>query len=204
MQRKSVSAVSIGRVVSRGNDQRSRWLALGRTALALLASGTFTVAGLAQVSEAGERNANEHWVGTWSNALHQPDLGVPGLANPGFDNQTLRQIVHTSVGGPRVRVRLSTFGASGLVIGAAHIALRLTGASIVTGSDRTLTFGGAPSITIPPGALVVSDSVELNVPDLSELAVSIFVPENTGPATWHFEGRQTSFISPPGDFSASI
>jgi lysophospholipase L1-like esterase len=66
-----------------------------------------------------------------------------------------------------------------------------------------LTFGGDPSITIPPGALVVSDPVELNVPDLSDLAVSIFVPGNTGPATWHFEGRQTSFISPTGDFTAS-
>jgi lysophospholipase L1-like esterase len=71
-------------------------------------------------------------------------------------------------------------------------------------SDRTLTFGGTPSITIPPGALVVSDPVELNVPDLSDLAVSIFVRGNTGPATWHFEGRQTSFISPTGDFTASI
>jgi lysophospholipase L1-like esterase len=66
-----------------------------------------------------------------------------------------------------------------------------------------LTFGGFPSITIPPGALVVSDPVELNVPDLSDLAVSIYVPGNTGPATWHFEGRQTSFISSPGDFTAN-
>jgi hypothetical protein len=41
------------------------------------------------------------------------------------------------------------------------------------------------------------------VPDRGDLAVSIFVPENTGPATWHFQGRQTSFISPPGDFTAS-
>jgi lysophospholipase L1-like esterase len=66
-----------------------------------------------------------------------------------------------------------------------------------------LTFGGDPSITIPPGALVVSDPVELEVPDRGDLAVSIFVPENTGPATWHFLGQQTSFISPPGDFTAS-
>jgi lysophospholipase L1-like esterase len=195
--------VSIKKVASRRNGQQSVWVALGRTALALLAAGAFTVAGLAEASEADESNGNEHWVGTWSNALHQPDLGVPGLANPGFNNQTLRQIVHISVGGPRVRVRLSTFGASGLVIGAAHIALQATAASIVPGSDRTLTFGGTPSITIPPGALVVSDPVELNVPELSDLAVSIFVPGNTGPATWHFEGRQTSFISPPGDFTAS-
>ena len=203
MQRKPASSVSINKVASRRNGQQSVWLALGRMALALLAASTFTVSSLAQASEADESNGNEHWVGTWSNALHQPDLGVPGLANLGFNNQTLRQIVHISVGGTRVRVRLSTFGASGVVIGAAHIALRATGASIVPGSDRTLTFGGTPSITIPPGALAVSDPVELNVPDMSDLAVSIFVPGTTGPAAWHFEGRQTSFISPAGDFTAT-
>ena len=173
---------------------------VGRMALALLTASVFTVAGLAQ---AAESNGNDQWVGTWGNALHQPDLGVPGLANAGFSNQTLRQIVHISVGGSRVRVRLSTFGAAGLVIGAAHIALHATTASIVPGSDRTLTFGGISSITIPPGALVVSDPVDLNVPELGDLAISIFVPGNTGPASWHFEGRQTSFISPSGNFTAS-
>jgi lysophospholipase L1-like esterase len=66
-----------------------------------------------------------------------------------------------------------------------------------------LTFGGAPSITIPAGALVVSDPVELDVAELSDLAISIYVPGITGPATWHFQGRQTSFISPPGDFASS-
>ena len=66
-----------------------------------------------------------------------------------------------------------------------------------------MTFGGISSITIPPGALVVSDPVDLNVPELGDLAISIFVPGNTGPASWHFEGRQTSFISPSGNFTAS-
>ena len=98
--------------VSRGSINK-----IGRMALALLAAGAFTVAG---VAKAAESNGNEQWVGTWGNALHEPDLGVPGLANAGFNNQTLRQIVHVSVGGARVRVRLSTFGAAGLVIGAAH------------------------------------------------------------------------------------
>src|SRR5262245_41423599 len=178
-----------------------RWLALSRLGLALLlAVGAFQVVGLGHASN--DDQSNEHWVGTWSNALHQPDLGVPGLSNPGFNNQTLRQIVHVSVGGPWVRVRLSTFGASSLVVGAAHIALGST-ASIVPGSDRILTFGGSPSVTIPPGAVVVSDPVDLDVRDQSDLAVSMFVPGSTGPATWHFEGRQTSFISPPGDFSGS-
>ena len=127
----------------------------------------------------------------------------PGLTNPGFNNQTLRQIVHTSVGGDQVRVRLSTFGASALVIGSAHIALRAVGAAIVPESDRTLTFGGEPSITIPPGAVVMSDPVALQVPALGDLAVSIFVPGSTGPATWHFAALQTSYISPDGDFTGS-
>src|SRR5262245_16536909 len=135
----------------------------------LLAVGVFHVTGLAQASRDVDSHGNEHWVGTWGNALHQPNLGVPGLSNSGFNNQTLRQIVHISVGGPWIRVRLSTFGASSLVIGSAHIALGAT-ASIVSGTDRTLTFGGSPSVTIPPGALVVSDPVELDVPDGSDVA----------------------------------
>src|SRR5947209_7138777 len=107
----------------------------GALTLSLLFAG-----GLAANSDDG--NDRQHWVGTWSTALHEPDLGVPGLANPGFNNQTLRQIVHISAGGRQVRVRLSAFGANGLAVGAAHIALRATGAAIVPGSDRTLTFGG--------------------------------------------------------------
>jgi lysophospholipase L1-like esterase len=202
MKRKP-SGVSINKVVTGRNARQSLCLALARTGLALFAAGALTAAGV-EASESDEFNGNEHWVGTWSNAMHEPDLGIPGLANDGFNSQTLRQIVHISVGGRQVRVRLSTLGASGLVIGAAHIALRDTGASTVPASDRVLTFGGASSITIPPGALVVSDPVDLNAPALSDVAVSIFVPGKTGPATWHFEGRQTSFISTPGDFTASV
>jgi lysophospholipase L1-like esterase len=159
-------------------------------------------AGLVTDPAALAGNGNEQWVGAWSTAVHAPDA-APGLTNTGFNDRTLRQIVHTSVGGDRIRVRLSTFGASGLVIGAAHIALHSGGAAIVPGSDRTLTFGGQPSITIPPGAPVVSDPVHLDVPALGDVAVSIFMPGNSGPATWHFQALQTTYISPPGDFTGS-
>lgn len=113
--------------------------------------------------------------------MHAPELfpGQPG--SPGFNNQTLRQIVHTSIGGDRVRVRLSTFGDSALVVGAAHIGRHAEGAAIMPGSDRTLTFGVHPSITIPPGAVVLSDPVDLDIPPLSDVAVSIYLPGNTGP-----------------------
>src|SRR5437879_5603026 len=65
---------------------------------------------------------DEHWVATWSTTLHTSEL-LPGFTNAGFNGQTLRQIVHISIGGRRVRVRLSTFGANALVVDAAHIAL---------------------------------------------------------------------------------
>jgi lysophospholipase L1-like esterase len=172
----------------------------GRTIRSL----TLVVAGSTFAASLVAADGNDGWVGTWSTAVHQPDLGVPGLANTGFENQTLRQIIHVSTGGRQVRVRLSNFGAAkGLAIGAAHIALRASGAAIVPNSDRTLTFGGRPTIVIPPGALVLSDPVRLEVPALSDLAVSIFVPENTGPASWHFESRQTSYVSVAGDFTSS-
>lgn len=150
---------------------------------------------------ASTADGNEHWVTTWSTTLHQPDL-VPGLSNAGFNNQTLRQIVHTSIGGRQIRVRLSTFGASGLVVGAAHVALSAGGSAVVPGSDRNLTFGGRPSILAPAGAPVLSDPVELAVPELADIAVTLFLPGATGPATWHFDARQTSYISPLGDFTA--
>jgi lysophospholipase L1-like esterase len=201
MQR-TPSIGTIDKAVTGRKRRENARLAPGPAVLALLAVGAITMAGAAQASLFDDDN--DHWVGTWSNALHEPDLGAPGLANTGFNHQTLRQIVHISVGGSRVRVRLSTFGAGALVVGSAHLALKgLAAGSIASGSDRVLTFGSAPSITIPPGALVVSDPVQLSVTRFSDLVISIFLPGNTGPATWHFEGLQTAFISPPGDFTAS-
>src|SRR5258705_11606950 len=139
MQRNTVSRISI--IKSMGAYLPT----LRRLSLTAVAVGAFATAAVAADSAGFGESGNEHWVGTWGTALHAPDLGVPGLANTGFNNQTLRQIVHTSVGGHQVRVRLSTFGAKSLVIGAAHIGLRGLGAAIVPGSDQTLTFGGKPS-----------------------------------------------------------
>jgi lysophospholipase L1-like esterase len=148
----------------------------------------------------------ERWVGTWATAMHAPSAGL-GEEFPSqffeFDNQTVRQIVRTSIGGDQVRVRLAnTFGDVPLVIGAVRLALRDSGESIDPASDRVLTFSGSPSIAIPPGALVVSDPVALTVPALSELAVSIYFPEPTTSTTVHAFAFQTNYFSPVGDFTA--
>ncbi|HSL70509.1 MAG TPA: hypothetical protein VK864_09720, partial [Longimicrobiales bacterium] len=128
---------------------------------------------IAPATIAKEGTSDIHWVGTWSASPQAASSPVE------FKGQTIRQIVRVSIGGKRVRVRLSNaFGADRLVIGAVHVALRGTGAAIAPGSDRILTFGGSTSTTIPPGALAVSDPVNLQVPDLGDLAVSIHVPGN--------------------------
>jgi lysophospholipase L1-like esterase len=157
------------------------------------------------------RAGREHWVPTWA-ASPQP-LPVPGqfAAGPAaapprvdrsFHNQTIRMVVHTSIGGTRARVQLSNaYGAAPLRVGSVHIALRSKGSEFIAGSDRALTFSGRPSGTIPPGALLVSDPVDLNVPQLGDLVVSVYVPDETGSPTLHNGAFHTTYISKPGNFT---
>jgi lysophospholipase L1-like esterase len=141
-----------------------------------------------------------HWVGTWSTTpapVEELTLG----------NQTLRMMTHLSIGGRHLRVRLSNAcGLRKLAIGLAHVALRSEDAGIVPQTDRTLTFNGSPSTTIAVGALVVSDPVELEVPPLVDLAVSVYLPgqvPETFEITGHRNAHQTNYISPPGEFTAT-
>jgi lysophospholipase L1-like esterase len=120
-----------------------------------------------------------------------------------FENQTIRMVVRPSVGGQRVRIRLSNaFGSAALPIGAAHIALVSQGGKIVSESDRTLMFGGRPSVSIPPGAPVLSDPVDLKALPFTEIAVSIYLPEKTSASSVHFWAQHETYISGPGDFTA--
>jgi lysophospholipase L1-like esterase len=141
---------------------------------------------------------NTHWVGTWT-AAPAPAEGVA------FSNHTLRMIPRVSIGGNKLRVRISNaYGTRPLAIGAACVGLRSSGPALVPGSNRRLTFGGETSATIAAGALVVSDPVELGVEPLSDLAVSVHLPGDL-PASFGITGRyarQTNYISPPGDFAA--
>src|SRR5690349_15844516 len=96
--------------------------------------------------------AEPHWVATWgaSPAPQMADEAQMQKAKLVYDNQTLREIVHTSIGSEAVRVRLSNaYGKGTVEIGAAHIALRGSGPAIAPGSDRVLTFSGRQSIAIP-------------------------------------------------------
>ena len=140
----------------------------------------------------------DHWVGTWAAspmAAKNPD-GKFGA--PGTDGTTLREIVHISIGGPSVRVILSNeFGLDPLTIGAAQIALSSGTSAISPGTASALTFSGKPSITIPPGALAVSDPAPLKVAPASNLAVSLFLPDQpVSQLTFHPFADQTNYLVP--------
>ena len=143
--------------------------------------------------------AQSHWVVTWgaSPAPQLPNEQETAAAKLEFANQTLREIVHTSIGGGSVRVRLSNaYGHTSAPIGSAHIALRSTGPSIVPDSDRTLTFGGRASAVIPPDAELLSDPVSLTIAPGSDLAISIYLPKRINGAGVHYSAQQTSYIAP--------
>jgi lysophospholipase L1-like esterase len=146
--------------------------------------------------------AQNHWIGTWAAA---PQAAIKGRAQT-FHNQTLRLIVHTSVGGKKVRVKIAnTFGDQPLHIGAVHIARRASEADIDPASDRALKFHGHSSTTIPPRSMMISDPSDLDVSSLSDLAISLFFPETAALTTSHVLAKQTNYVSAEtGDATAQV
>jgi lysophospholipase L1-like esterase len=128
------------------------------------------------------------WTGTWSVS--------PQSGNSTFNQQTLRQIVHTSISGSVARIQLSNaFGNQPVLFSDAHIAQRSSGSSITAGTDHNVTFGGQSSVTVAAGALAVSDTIAFPVNALSDVAISFYLPQGTGAATFHQQGNQTNYIA---------
>jgi lysophospholipase L1-like esterase len=169
------------------------------------------------------QTGGEHWLGTWATSevarpqtpptpvpgpppfmRNECPAGVPPAAGfMHFTNQTLRQIVHTSIGGSRVRVVLSNaYGTVPLTVGAAQIALRGTASAVQQGSGRPLTFSGKPTFTIPPAAIAYSDPVNLVIPQMADVAIDLYLPGSTNiaaPLTMHTGAFQTSYVSETGN-----
>ncbi|HYQ69829.1 SGNH/GDSL hydrolase family protein [Actinophytocola sp.] len=140
------------------------------------------------------------WVGTWSAS---PSTGVANTPN-GYPNFSIRNVIHTSIGGGTARVRLSnTFGTSPLTFGKVTVAVAESNTSPAArpGTMRTLTFDGQPSVVVPAAAEVLSDPVRLTVPRDGDLLVTTYVPTPSGPVTYHAFTGQTSFFTRNGDFA---
>jgi lysophospholipase L1-like esterase len=138
-----------------------------------------------------------HWVAVWgaSPARQIPGAGRMAAAKLVFRGETLREIVPASLGGDTARVRLSNvFGPEPVEIGAAHLAVCAGGKAIMPGTDRVLTFGGRGSVTLPPGAVLLSDPVDLRVPAGGELTISLYVPGPAAAAGIHYDAQQTCYV----------
>jgi lysophospholipase L1-like esterase len=154
------------------------------------------VSGCVLQSGTQSHQQQQHWSTTWG-----ASETVPAPETPGFNNQTLRLIAHTTSAGDQVRIKITNvFGSVPLNIGGANVALPESGAATVAGSSRIVTFSGNPSITIPIGAYVLSDPTTLAFAAQTDLAVSLFISGDSGAVTMHPLALQTSFVSTSGDF----
>lgn len=162
-----------------------KWVALG-----LLFCSAVTSTCAASLSDA-------HWVDTWG--------AVPDTVGPALRSQTVRQILRVSIGGAQLRIRLSNlYGSGPVVIGPVHIALHANHLAIRPESDHAITFDGKATVTVAKGQSVLSDPVALRVAPLQELAVSIYLPGDTGPSTMHALGMSTAYVTQGGDATAAV
>lgn len=163
--------------------------AVAPTTHAVLAAPRSAAAPLVTLAASGS------WTGTWAVS--------PQSGGSSFGQQTLRQIVHTSIGGTSARVQISNvFGGQPLAIADVHIAQRSSGSAIVGGTDRVVTFGGQSSVGIPAGGSAVSDAIAFPVAALSDVAVSVYLPQGSGSSTYHQQGTATNYVA-AGDVSGN-
>ncbi len=157
-------------------------------------------------------SAEERWVGTWGSG-QQLVNNTNYVISPYLANNTLRQVVHATVGGSRIRVQFSnkyTTSGGPTTINSAHIALAANypvNGAIITSTDTPLTFnGGSSSVTIPTGGEIYSDAVDFNVAPLSNLTVSIYfgtADPNHNNVTGHPGSRTTYYLQTGNTVSAA-
>jgi lysophospholipase L1-like esterase len=156
----------------------------------------------AQAQAAGTR-----WVGSWGASPAPSMASAPGpmarLATPTFNNQTVVQVVRLSAGGQRLRLRLTNeYGAKPLAIGAVRVALIGPNGAALPGSDRALSFSGAPNAFIAAGAPLITDPVTLSTKALDRVRISLYLPTDTNGCTCHMSGSELVQVA-PGDATQS-
>jgi lysophospholipase L1-like esterase len=149
---------------------------------------------LARAAAAQAGGPDERWVATWTAAPQlTEEANLPPA--PGFADTTLRQVVHVSIGGRRLRVRLSNaYGRAALTLLSVHVARSAGGSAIAAGTDQALAFHGRASVTVPAGALVVSDPVDFDLVPLSDVAVTAYLRGAPADVTGHPGSRTTSYL----------
>lgn len=171
---------------------------LSLTAKRILAAGIFPLLLLEMFtltcnSSAAKRHGGQ-WIGTWA-ASPEAEPGTTGF--PGKEGTAYREIVHISSGGAEVRVTLTNeFGLDALRVGEVQIALSVGDNAIALPTAKTLTFSGQASVTLPAGSMMVSDPVQLTLPPMANVAVSLYIPPQIiRQTTVHSYALQTSYMA---------
>ena len=136
------------------------------------------------------------WIDAWATSFLPTTVNGKPQPAQAFNNQTLRLIVYSKLGGTQARVKITNqYTAEPLVIGAVHIAVRASGGAIDPATDHPLTFKGETKVTLPPGGELWSDAVGLVIQQHTDVAISVYVPEAYKPTGFHPTGLKTSFIA---------
>jgi lysophospholipase L1-like esterase len=182
-------------------------LRLAAVAAGLVASAVFVVASATGAPATARQGhhwpppGGSQWSAAWRAAPTLP--ATSGPSHDGLSNETVRMNVWPTIGGQGLRLRFSNaYGSSPLKLGTVTVADPQAGSTVDARSVRRVTFGGSPSVTIPVGQEIVSDPVAMTVQRHRSLAVSVFLPDPTGPTTWHYEAETTSYISTAGDWTS--
>ncbi len=174
---------------------------LGAAVLLVLAVTMAVFADSRPAAAARPESPGDGWVTSWSAS---PQVAARGtLAAAGFDNQTVRDIIFTSVGGDLIRLELTNvFGAAPLRVGHVTVAVAGPDATVLPGTIHPVTYRGSASFQIPAGAQIRTDPVAMRVAPLQDLAVSVYLPGHTGAATFHSDAQQVNWVSAAGDHAA--
>ncbi len=147
-----------------------------------------------------------HWVGTWACAPvgEMPKGQQATEGGPREASVTIRDVVHVSLGGKALRLRISNeFGSTPVRMANVHVALSDGQDAISKGTDHAVTFSGATEFTIPAGTALFSDPVKMDVPNRASLAISMYVPQQKDvKLTYHVRALATNFYA-PGDQTAA-
>ncbi|GAB3946331.1 SGNH/GDSL hydrolase family protein [Kribbella albertanoniae] len=171
-----------------------QWRAVALTAALTLAGST-----LAGASYGGGGQHANPWVGTWATAVTHGNAA--GSTNLGLTDQSVRLVVRPSVGGDKIRIRLSNiYGEKTVTVGAATVAKPNKATPELSDIDpntlRTLTFSGSGTASMVKGSELLSDPLQFELGNLDDLVVSLYFPVNTGPTTFHGSSLQENFVGP--------
>ena len=127
------------------------------------------------------------WFSAWTVAHNVGEM-VPDLGNT-----TVRMIVRPTISGRAVRIKLeNTRATTPVTFSAAFIGVSETGAAIVGGTNKRLTFRGASRLTLAPSEGAWSDSVAFDVSAFQRLSVSLDVA-SASDVSMHALGLVTNY-----------